>query len=140
MRVKKGITVKDSDNITVYPVICSHDRTALKSGCHLDQVTMELVGATVQLDLDFIVKHPIPDPDMLKQILVSEADEAIASSMDGMVALPFSVNFLAKKKPIDKLYNYIRLAGRSLEICNSCVSTIQDISDKNAFEICTNNK
>ncbi len=67
----------------------------IKPDLVLDQKQGVCVGATENIDIDFVHKHPNPDPDYLKSIFVKEADCSCTTTLDGKLSLPVSVEYLA---------------------------------------------
>ncbi len=88
----------DNDSVKVIPVVFSHDGTGLKPGCQMAQWVRELVGATVRIDIEYVKSNPAPDPAELRSLLVTEASVGVASTLDGKIRDPFSVEYVTPKK------------------------------------------
>ena len=81
----------------------------------------ETVGLTVPVDLNFVKEHDPPDPQMLKELIVTEAVVGSITSLDDKISLPVSVEYTPKPGKKDQsLEEMFTKHVKTLQMCESC--------------------
>ena len=62
-----------NSKLIVFACCYSNDRTTLKASVEFDPLTKRNIGLTVPVDRNFVKEHDLPDPKMLKELIVTEA-------------------------------------------------------------------
>ena len=62
-----------NSKLIVFACCYSNDRTTLKASVEFDPLTKRNIGLTVPVDRNFMKEHDLPDPKMLKELIVTEA-------------------------------------------------------------------
>jgi hypothetical protein len=83
----------ETDTVQVIPVVLASDGTALKPGLEYDQRQKAVVGLTHKVDASYVKQHPVPDPEEIKNKLITCADVTCAISLDNNATMPLAVHY-----------------------------------------------
>lgn len=103
-----------NSKLLVYPCCYSNDGTALKPAFEFDPVVKKDVGLTVPVDLD-----PL-DPQLVKELIVTEAVVGSITSLYDKISLPVSVEYTPKARKKDQSLEMFTKHVKTLQICESC--------------------
>ena len=79
--------------VKVIPVACANDSTALKPGMQYDEQQHVIVGLKDVTTFNFVSANPNPEPEFLKENVVTEVNVTYVSSMDNKVSLPIGITY-----------------------------------------------
>ena len=82
--------------VHVIPACLATDATAIKPGLEYDSCQKEIIGATVDIDINYVQGNPVPDINDLKAKLVTEANVSFLTALDNGVSLPVAVDYPPK--------------------------------------------
>ena len=104
-------------------ILISHasDGTALKPGLEFDSRQKLIIGLVYKLDYRYIKEHPFPDPEELKNNMVTSADVTYITSLDNGATMPVAVNYLPKSVKGEDVLASIKNVVRSVQSCEMCV-------------------
>ena len=73
------------------------------------------------MNLDFVKEHDPPDPQMLKELIITEAVVGAITSLDEKISLPVSVEYIPKAgKTGQALEKMFTKHVKTLQMCESC--------------------
>ena len=113
----------DTDKVVVYPCSYSNDGTALKPAIEYDAVSKTNVGLTVRADHNFVKNNNPPDPEKLKDLIVTEAVVGSLTTLDNKVSLPVLVEYCPKAgKTGTNLTEKVKDHVKILQMCENCLA------------------
>ena len=80
------------------------DGTALKPGLEYDSVQKEIVGASINIDADYVERHRQPVLQKIKGTLVSEVHVIFLTKLDDKTGLPVSMYYMPRSMSGDECY------------------------------------
>ena len=95
---EKVATIHEDDDCRVYPCAMGRDGVAVKPGLDFDPIRKVLVGASRDIDIEYVMKNPRPDPEVLKAMIVKDADTIVVTDLSYAVSVPVGVDYTKAKQ------------------------------------------
>lgn len=92
----KVVPLVESSTVKVIGLTMANDGTALKPSILYDEHQKVNVGLKDTASFDFVRKNSNPDPDFLRQNVVTDADITYISTIDNNISLPVAVTYKPK--------------------------------------------
>ena len=114
--------IVSTENLKVIPVCMASDGTAIKPGLEFDAHQKKIVGATINIDCEYVKAHVEPDLEELKQAMVTEVDVTFLTTLDNKVAFPVGVYYLTKKGSGEERYTQFSNMICTVQTCTTCLA------------------
>ncbi len=113
----------DNDSLSVFPACLQNDGTPLKASILYDDKQKVCVGLKETKDINFVKQNPNPDPEYLKENVVTEANVNFVTHLDNMVSLPIGVHYKTKagKTGEDMMAQFLE----DIRLTQTCLSCLQ---------------
>jgi len=115
----------NTDDMCIIPISLQRDGMQIKPGIVLDQTQGILVGATDVIDVKYVDQHTQPDPQLMKQILVKEADCCCITTLDGILSLPMAADYLGSNVDAHQTAADFIQNAKYVQTCLHCLRTSQ---------------
>ena len=117
------VPIVNNEIVTVYPCCYSNDGTALKPAVEYDLLSKTNDGLTTPVDYKFVKANTPPDPELLKDLIITEAVVGSVTTLDNRTSLPVLVEYVPKAgKTGENLTEQINRHIKVLQMCESCVN------------------
>ncbi|CAB4027549.1 Hypothetical predicted protein, partial [Paramuricea clavata] len=115
----------ETDTVQVIPVVLASDGTALKPGLEYDQRQKAVVGLTHKVDASYVKQHPVPDPEEIKNKLITCADVTCAISLDNNATMPLAVHYRPKSVSGEDIFSSMENEIKTIQTCERCLELQQ---------------
>ena len=82
------------------------------------------MGATINIDVDYMENHRQPDLHKIKGALVSEVDVTFFTTLNNKITLTVGMYYMPKSMSRDESYTHFKDMMKDVEVCANCVETI----------------
>ena len=115
----------ETNTVQVIPVVLASDGTALKPGLEYDQRQKAVVGLTHKVDASYVKQHPVPDPEEIRNKLVTGADVTCAISLDNSATMPVAVHYRPKAVSGEDIFSTMEDEIKTIQTCEKCLGLQQ---------------
>lgn len=113
--------IVETDVVNVIPLALASDGTALKPGLEYDQRQKRVVGLIHEVDISYVKEHPVPDPQEIKNNLITGADVTCAISLDNGVTMPVAVHYCPKAVNGEAIFSSMEDEIKTIQTCERCL-------------------
>ena len=104
------------------------DGIALKPGLEFDPRQKKIIGLTNVVDYDFVRVHPSPDPEEIKNNLVTNADVTLVKSIGNSSTMPIAVHYLPKSVSGNEVLSQMTEVAKMVQTCERCLNKQCDVN------------
>ena len=124
------LRIADSQNACCYvnssivkdiTISLTRDGLGLKPGLEFDERGKVLVGSTNKIDIDYIMKNPLPNPSELKQSMIKDADISVVTTIDRKINLTVGVYYEAADQSGKEVMAEVEEIAGHLQTCLACL-------------------
>ena len=109
----------------IFPINLQRDGLALTPGLQYDPRTKTFIGGNEAVTPALVRDHPEPDTAFTKRFLHSEANQMLAGSLCGELALPVGTDFTSKSKTGSDVAKQLLERAQQLQICQLCLEDVR---------------
>lgn len=111
----------ETEKLQVIPVAQASDGTALKPGLEFDARQKLIIGLVYKIDSQYVKEHPLPEPEEIKNNLITSADVTYLTSLDNGATMPVAVHYLRKSVKGEEVLTSLENVVKTVQICEMCV-------------------
>lgn len=116
--------LQSNDTVVLRPICLSRDAMAIKPSGDFDIESNTIVGMTHKIDLSYVKENPLPDPDLLKRSMYTEAGAVIGTALDSSVGLLVANDFLTSRTSSDMVFETLSSVTDAVQTCESCLRNV----------------
>ena len=116
------------ENPTIFLIPCTlaTDGLSLKPGLQFDRRLKELVGLVFPVTHRYVKDNAEPDPTVLRDSFVVEANAVVIATLDNKLSLPVGNDYNSKKVDGDAAKSRVMTRAKQLQICLNCLFTFTE--------------
>ena len=116
------------ENPTIFLIPCTlaTDGLSLKPGLQFDRRLKELVGLVFPVTHRYVKDNAEPDPTVLRDSFVVEANAVVITTLDNKLSLPVGNGYNSKKVDGDAAKSRVMTRAKQLQICLNCLFTFTE--------------
>ena len=108
-------------SLQVTPICLSRDAMAIKPSGDLDIETNQIIGLTEPIDINFVKANPVPDPEVIRAKMYTEAGAIIATTLDKECGLLIANDFLTSRTNSTDVFATLSEAISCVQCCEACL-------------------
>ena len=111
----------DTEKLQVIPVAHASDGTALNPGLEFDARQKLIIGLVYKVDSQYVKDHPSPEPEEIKNNLITSADVTYITSLDNGATMPVAVHYLRKSVKGEDVLASVENVVKTVQRCEMCL-------------------